>query len=697
MTLMNKLLSNSIEDQLERSFRTCLGMTGVHSIFLIRDYTSSSESASASKCTRWAFRDVSNPSGTPLQSDNVMVVVGTRHNNLTEQLILPLFFPFFLPKQRGRRGREGRRSESFLTEERIEFRFGSPAVVRLLRHLYRTGGTFNELSLSKRNEDEAREIFRTGVDYRLGGSFSELRAVTTNRMLETKEVQAAAVCFGVVSYFTLNINITTTRCTYYASTVYYEKYISQILKTGAEELARHSSDKIVKCKRERVYVNVNRTNDNWDRCFSETDPTIEQVYNGFCRGGNDCNHHSSLGKWKFGSPTLPLFNTVDSNDCPWTEEVDERGKIGGPAKRLKEIKREEELRENVLRDRVNEGKKYLLNYYRLLAEMRRSKCHGDRMEKSVVREDIVTVGACDLRCVMRRCLMCVHSCWLLRGRTYIICAYIYMCVSVIHIYMYILLVHSHILYDTTSCVYSLILSGRSAMQRQRVGGVVREVQQGLEENAQRVQLGCARTIQVQVVQFQCNRGSDNVVDNGGPYGALSKDATRAYSVKNVNKQRGSAADGAQIPPGFSAFLRACRSHRKVLKSAGNKCKDNEGLVPEPRGLGPKIRPRFLAVRERPEKQYGILAHPRDARDGISRCRCTKVKSVAATMHQRRVYDSRFRRVTDCIIVARSPERKVSPYKHAYLLLRSRTVKCDDTALLHSEYGDRTLGIFIKEI
>ena len=49
------------------------------------------------------------------------------------------------------------------------------------------------------------------MDYRLGGSFSELRAVTTNRMLETKEVQAAAVCFGVVSYFTLNINITTTR------------------------------------------------------------------------------------------------------------------------------------------------------------------------------------------------------------------------------------------------------------------------------------------------------------------------------------------------------------------------------------------------------------------------------------------------------------------------------------------------------
>ncbi|KYM83047.1 hypothetical protein ALC53_06312 [Atta colombica] len=340
---MNKLLSNSIEDQLEHSFRTCLSMTGVHLIFLIRDYTSSSESASASKCTRWAFRDVSNPSGTPLQSDNAMVVVGTRHNNPTEQLILLSFFPFFLPKQRGTRGREGRRSESFLTEERIEFRFGSPAMVR-----------------------------------------------------------------DAVSYFTLNINIAATRVIYVLRTVYYEKYISQILKTGAKERCDIPRIKY-------VYVNISWTNDSQDRCSpaslpktSETDPMIEQVYNGFCRGGNDCNHHSSLGKWKFGSPTLPLFNTVDSNDCPWTEEVDERGKIGGPAKRLKEIKREKELRKNVLRDRVDEGKKYLLNYYRLLAETRCSKCHGDRVEKSVVKEDIVTVGrSCDLRCVMRRRLMSV--------------------------------------------------------------------------------------------------------------------------------------------------------------------------------------------------------------------------------------------------------------------------------------------------
>lgn len=44
--------------------RTCPSMTGVHLIFfLIHNYTSSSESASVSKYTRWAFRDVSNPFG----------------------------------------------------------------------------------------------------------------------------------------------------------------------------------------------------------------------------------------------------------------------------------------------------------------------------------------------------------------------------------------------------------------------------------------------------------------------------------------------------------------------------------------------------------------------------------------------------------------------------------------------------------
>lgn len=39
-----------------------------------------------------------------------------------------------------------------------------------------------------------------------------------------------------------------------------------------------------------------------------------------------------------------------------------------------------------------------------------------------------------------------------------------------------------------------------------------------------------------------------------------------------------APAAAQILPGFSAFLRACRSHRKVLKPAGNKCKDNEEVA-----------------------------------------------------------------------------------------------------------------------
>ncbi|EZA51813.1 hypothetical protein X777_09570 [Ooceraea biroi] len=60
---------------------------------------------------------------------------------------------------------------------------------------------------------------------------------------------------------------------------------------------------------------------------AQRNPTIEQVYNGFCRDGNDRNHHSSPGEWKFGSPSLPLFNTVDSNDCPRAEKngwIDER-------------------------------------------------------------------------------------------------------------------------------------------------------------------------------------------------------------------------------------------------------------------------------------------------------------------------------------------------------------------------------------
>ncbi|KYN28075.1 hypothetical protein ALC57_02511 [Trachymyrmex cornetzi] len=425
MMLMNKLLSNSIEDQLERSF-TCLSMTGVHLIFLIRDYTSSYESASASKCTRWAFRDVSNPSGTPFQSDNAMVVVGTRHNNLTEQLILPSFFPLFLPKQRGRQ-------------------------------------------CATKDFREAKEASLFNEPYTVPGRQDDVTAIRISSYFSH---------FFLFHY-----------CTYYASTVYYEKYISQILKTGVEETARHSSDKIRKLLlKKMVYVNVTRTNDSRDRCSpaslpktwqtpcsctqlyarfamgdkfpwfkwlrnlkatvrSETDPTIEQVYNGFCRGGNDCNHHSSLGKWKFGSPTLPLFNTVDSNDCPWTEEVDERGKIGGPAKRLKEIKREEELRKNGLRD------KYLLNYYRLLVETRRSKCHGDRVKKSVVREDIVTVGL-----TMRNATtpdVCALLLAAARRNIRNMCIYICMCVRMcVYTCIYMLLVSSHILYNHVERVFT---------------------------------------------------------------------------------------------------------------------------------------------------------------------------------------------------------------------------------------------------
>lgn len=87
------------------------------------------------------------------------------------------------------------------------------------------------------------------------------------------------------------------------------------------------------------------------------------------------------------------------------------------------------------------------------------------------------VRTCDLRCVMRRRLMCVHHHRLLRSGTYVIHEYAYVCMCI-----YVCL-HTHILHDATlPCVHSLILSGRpgSAVQRQRVGGVV---QQGLGENA----------------------------------------------------------------------------------------------------------------------------------------------------------------------------------------------------------------------
>lgn len=51
---------------------------------------------------------------------------------------------------------------------------------------------------------------------------------------------------------------------------------------------------------------------------------------------------------------------------------------------------------------------------------------------------------------------------------------------------------------------------------------------------------------------------------------------RAYSVKNVNKpwQHRRCANTTW----FLCDVRTCRSHRRVLKPADNKCKDNEGVV-----------------------------------------------------------------------------------------------------------------------
>ncbi|TGZ36168.1 Uncharacterized protein DBV15_07256 [Temnothorax longispinosus] len=217
----------------------------------------------------------------------------------------------------------------------------------------------NEACRSNRNEDEAREIFRAGVDY-LGGSFLELRAVTTRkRTLETKEV-----LLSVSALYCISDN--RDRCS-----------PASLPKTRQTRCSRTPCTALRDSLRTINFRGLSGC--------SETDPTIEQVYNGFCRGGNDSNHHSSLGKWKFGSPTLPLFNTVDSNDCSRAEEIGERGKIGGPAKRLKEIKREKERRKNVLRDRVNEDKR-----------------QGGEIGREGDREDIVAIGREGVACRGRR-------------------------------------------------------------------------------------------------------------------------------------------------------------------------------------------------------------------------------------------------------------------------------------------------------
>jgi len=110
--------------------------------------------------------------------------------------------------------------------------------------------------------------------------------------------------------------------------------------------------------------------------------------------------------------------------------------------------------------------------------------------------------------------------------------------------------------------------------------------------------------------FEGNRGSDIVVAWTGPTGPFRRTRS-APTAWRMLTSRGSAG-GVQILPGFSAFLRACRSHRKVLKPAGNKCKDNEGVA-----WTAGIRAADKAAvsrgeRERPEKQYGER-RARDAR------------------------------------------------------------------------------------
>lgn len=67
------------------------------------------------------------------------------------------------------------------------------------------------------------------------------------------------------------------------------------------------------------------------------------------------------------------------------------------------------------------------------------------------------------------------------------------------------------------------------------------------------------------------------------------------------------AGGARILPGFSA-LSARRSHRRVLKPAGNKCKDNEGVVrASTAGIRPADKaPVFLAAVDTTERQCGSV-------------------------------------------------------------------------------------------
>lgn len=74
-----------------------------------------------------------------------------------------------------------------------------------------------------------------------------------------------------------------------------------------------------------------------------------------------------------------------------------------------------------------------------------------------------------------------------------------------------------------------------------------------------------------------DRGSDNQRwEKAAVEGPVEGRGVRAYSVKNVNKPW-QCRRRANTIRSF-CVVRTCRSHRRVLKPAGNKCKDNEGVA-----------------------------------------------------------------------------------------------------------------------
>lgn len=74
-----------------------------------------------------------------------------------------------------------------------------------------------------------------------------------------------------------------------------------------------------------------------------------------------------------------------------------------------------------------------------------------------------------------------------------------------------------------------------------------------------------------------DRGSDNQRwEKGAVEGSVQGRGVRAYSVKNVNKPWHCRRRANTIRSFYG--VRTCRSHRRVLKPADNKCKDNEGVA-----------------------------------------------------------------------------------------------------------------------